>query len=573
MRKTLIILVSLLALAWLAGCEKDPAFDPADDDDDDGAADGDTDADSDGDSDADADTDADGDTDADSDGDADADADSDSDPECVDQDSDWWCLPLDCDDDDPDVNPGVPEILGNGVDDNCNGATDEVSIIDPCEIAMANKYSIGCEYWAVDMDNTTPGQPYAIVVANRDATAAHVVVERKSGGVWQVQQETDVAYQQTHVFLLGNTTQAGTYHLANQAFRVTSDLPVVAYQFNPYSGLSADNSDVCTNDGTLLLASSGLDQYYYVLGFSNNTGNGSANIIATADDTQVTIRPSTSISAGGSLPAMSAGVDYTYTMQEASVIQLNASSGDISGTYIEATKPVAVFGGNTCAQVPTGVTYCDHIEHQLFPITTWGQEFVAARTVIRSTNTTPENDYWRVVASENGTTIQTVPAVAGLNGVTMNAGQVLQVGVNYAFTIAASAPIMVGQYLAGHGATNVDFYGAGGDPAMALLPPIEQFLDSYVFLAPEKYLLDYVVITHPSGLAVNLDNTPVSSNPACATETLNANWQITRCLIPDFTHTVAADQPVGITVWGYGGRVSYGYTGGLNMATINPWVE
>ncbi|HUT77482.1 MAG TPA: hypothetical protein VM285_07335, partial [Polyangia bacterium] len=75
------------------------------------------------------------------------------------------------------------------------------------------------------------------------------------------------------------------------------------------------------------------------------------------------------------------------------------------------------------------------------------------------------------------------------------------------------------------------------------------------------------------GLAVNLDNAPVSSNSSCATETLSANWQITRCLIPDFTHTVTAAEPVGITVWGYGGRVSYGYTGGLNMATINPWVE
>jgi len=27
---------------------------------------------------------------------------------------------------------------------------------------------------------------------------------------------------------------------------------------------------------------------------------------------------------------------------------------------------------------------------------------------------------------------------------------------------------------------------------------------------------------------------------------------------------------VGISVWGYGGRVSYGYTGGLDLETINP---
>jgi hypothetical protein len=539
--KLTIALAALLALGLLA-CESADKF-ADDDDDDDGSSDGDTD------------------TDADADGDGDTDED---------------CTPgeLFCQDGDvhectgPD-NQSVlveecpsPLICINGM----------CVTPDACGEAMANKSNIGCEYWAVDMDNTTPEQPYAIVVSNLDAATVHVKVERKSGGTWQILDEADLPSKQTHVFMLGNTTVQGTYHLANQAFRVTSDLPVVAYQFNPYAGLTADNSDVCTNDGTLLLATSGLDKFYFVLGSVNNTGSGSANIVATKDNTEVMIRPSTSISAGGSLSAMSAGQEYTFMMQEADVIQLGAAAGDISGTYIQTDKPVAVFGGNTCAQVPTGTAYCDHIEHQLFPITTWGQEFVAARTVIRSTYQAPENDYWRVIAGEDGTLITTYPAIAGLNGVTMNKGQVIEVGVNHSFTISAGAPIMVGQYLAGHEATDVDFYAAGGDPAMALLPPTEQFLTNYVFLAPEKYLLDYVVITHRAGAYPNLDGAPVSSNSNCISEGFDADWEITRCLIPDFTHTVDAADPVGITVWGYGGRVSYGYTGGLNLQTINPIV-
>jgi len=60
---------------------------------------------------------------------------------------------------------------------------------------------------------------------------------------------------------------------------------------------------------------------------------------------------------------------------------------------------------------------------------------------------------------------------------------------------------------------------------------------NYVFLAPEKYIED---------------------------------WDIVHCLIADFTHAVDAEEPVGITVWGYGGRVSYGYTGGVDLETINP---
>ncbi|HUT79211.1 MAG TPA: putative metal-binding motif-containing protein, partial [Polyangia bacterium] len=143
--KTTIVIAPLLAALVLSACgESDgiPALDGSVDGDMDGDADGDMDADSDGDSDADADGDSDGDSDSDTDTDADADSDTDADADadgdtdtgsspCVDLDSDWWCLPFDCDDEDPDVNPGEQELPGNDIDDNCNGATDETSE-DPC---------------------------------------------------------------------------------------------------------------------------------------------------------------------------------------------------------------------------------------------------------------------------------------------------------------------------------------------------------------------------------------------------------------------------------------------------------
>jgi hypothetical protein len=40
-------------------------------------------------------------------------------------DEDWWCEELDCDDSDPDVNPGADEVPDNGIDDDCDGYTDE----------------------------------------------------------------------------------------------------------------------------------------------------------------------------------------------------------------------------------------------------------------------------------------------------------------------------------------------------------------------------------------------------------------------------------------------------------------
>ncbi len=99
------------------------------DSDTDSDADTDTDADADTDSDSDADTDADTDTDADSDTDADTDSDSDSDSDVdsdfLDGDGDGWIVGIDCDDENPDVNQGEEEVLGNDIDDDCDGLTDE----------------------------------------------------------------------------------------------------------------------------------------------------------------------------------------------------------------------------------------------------------------------------------------------------------------------------------------------------------------------------------------------------------------------------------------------------------------
>ncbi|MBW2701173.1 MAG: trypsin-like serine protease [Deltaproteobacteria bacterium] len=44
---------------------------------------------------------------------------------CIDADDDGICVPADCDDNDPNVNPNVEEVCGNNIDDNCDGNTDE----------------------------------------------------------------------------------------------------------------------------------------------------------------------------------------------------------------------------------------------------------------------------------------------------------------------------------------------------------------------------------------------------------------------------------------------------------------
>jgi len=51
-------------------------------------------------------------------------ADDETQDDCVDEDSDGWCVPSDCQDHNPFVHPGRIEDCFDGVDNDCNGFSD-----------------------------------------------------------------------------------------------------------------------------------------------------------------------------------------------------------------------------------------------------------------------------------------------------------------------------------------------------------------------------------------------------------------------------------------------------------------
>jgi hypothetical protein len=450
---------------------------------------------------------------------------------------------------------------------------------DPCDLAEAMRYSIGCVYYAVDtnpMHSFVPGD-YAVALSNTHATStANVVIERKDGGVWNPVGTYSIAPLGLQTVVLAHRYIDGSALYPGGAYRITSDLPIIAYQFNPLDGSSSFLSDA-----SLLLPRSGLDTYHIVSHFpqgpadqTTTTGWPAHIQIAASAPTNLTVTSSIATTAGSGVPALSPGIPQAFTLDEGDYLQLTVANfmDSFTGTYIESDQPVAVFAANDCTNVPADLNYCccEHLEEQLFGLQTWGTTYVGSMVPRRGT----EPAVWHIVGSVDGTTINFnySPDITGLPATaTVNRGQRLeyQVGGSAAnpgdFYVSADQPIHVTQYMVA--AFMVAYMSGSGDPSMVQAVPVDQFLDRYVILVPGTWVNDYLVLTRHTGSTINIDGVPVSSAWVPAG---TSPYEVTRASVSDGVHVVDGDQPFGVLVVGYDEYDSYAYPGGLNLQIINP---
>ncbi|MCA9695192.1 MAG: IgGFc-binding protein, partial [Myxococcales bacterium] len=540
----------------------------------------------------------------------DSDSDSDSDPTDT---TDTGGCPLKCSADLTAVVDCNNEIIDpcDG-DEGCDAET--LQCTSPCGAAEQSGSSVGCEYYATLMHTFEENPCFAAFVANTWDSPAHISVEYDGapldvgaftylpdgagpnlvydpyddvGGLPPGQvailllagpDGMDVCPYPTAMPVGPSVLGTGT----GASFRITTDVPVVAYQINPYGGGSA-----AVTGASLLLPTSVWDDNYVVVNaysyFAPRVP--SFNVVAREDNTQVTLQPVVDVIGGGGLPSGGAGQSLMFSLDAGEHAQFSQIE-ELTGSIIKADKPVGLMGGHECMRVPSGEMWCDHGEQMIPPVRALGNEYVGVMHRPRN----GEDSFWRIVGAVDGTQLTWSNNVGG--PATLSQGQLVEFITGTPFVVSSQDedhPFLLFNIMSGNGwVPGPEGYG---DPDFVISYPPEQYGNYYVFFADPTYPETNLVVVRSRDMGgfhdVNLD----CAGPLNGWQAVGQDYEWTRIdlITGDFEdvgncstgpHIMESDGRFGVWVWGWGTpettikttNVSYGYPGGMNVKLINDLV-
>jgi hypothetical protein len=494
-----------------------------------------------------------------------------------------------------------------------------------CAEAAMNKSYIGCDYWPTVTANAVWSIfDFAVVISNPGDTMATITVTGPNStnqmvtvapnGVEKIYLPWVASLKGPDADNMGQTMPPSASVSAKaSAYHLVSSLPVLVYQFNaleygPMGGPKGKDWSKCpgtgmggapgcfsySNDASLLMPSTAMTGHYRVYSEHGVDGApglppiipaspgmpGFVAITATQAGTTVKVKVSATgaIQAGTGVSAVAANGTATYTMDAGDVIQLlggGAAASDLSGSLVEADKPVQVISGSPCIANPqmdmNGLPLtCDHIEETVQPAETLGQHYLV--TVPTGPNGTPVGHSVRFVGNVDGTNLTYTPALSGAPTM-INAGQVIELAnVTNDFQVTGDHEFIIATVqLSG---AMVDPNGGNmqqGDPSLSTSTAMEQYRLKYVFLAPTDYMSNYADVVVLMGTNLMLDGAAVTQS---ATAIGSSGYGVIRIKLDGSAtggaHTLVGDQAFGLQISGYGSYTSYQYPAGLDLLSIAP---
>jgi len=489
-----------------------------------------------------------------------------------------------------------------------------------CDQAQMQRSYIGCDYWPTVTTNPVWSIfDFTVVVANAQysPSTVHVTgpngyastVSVLAGGISKIYLPWVTALKGPDCDACGAVpTFDQSVSAPASAYHLVSEYPVTVYQFNAleYKGAGGPagkdwsscpgSTQLCdlpdagippfysgcfsyTNDASLLIPSTAMTGNYRVAGehaMQDYEGSYFA-VTAVQDSTHVTVTVSKtgSVVAGGNVTPTPAGGTLDLTMNAGDVVEvmsdMNADATDLSGSLVHADHPVQVIAGTQCTTQPEGDPACDHLESSMLPAETLGSDYVV--TVPTSPGGYPVGHVVRFFGNVDGTTLTYSPSRPAGCPATLDAGEVVECAdyVTETFEVTGTSEFAVSSFQLGGSVIQsvTGLQTADGDPSMSPMVATEQYLTSYIFLAPADYDQSFMDVVGPPGTTLTLDGKQVLDFP----KAINASWSVTRVQLlagGGGSHTLIASNPVGVQVVGYGAYTSYQYPAGLDLTEISP---
>ncbi len=342
--------------------------------------------------------------------------------------------------------------------------------------------------------------------------------------------------------------------------------------------VSAQNTKTASCDAALIYPIEGLGLDYRVVSFpgdiygSNNSYRSSFAIVATENNTDIDITPSSATSGG-----KAANSTFTITLQKGETYQVLASSrtGDMSGTFVQAKdcKKIAVFGGSTRSVVLFSacsgfINSADHLYEQMMPTNIWGKKFAMIPTTWQP-NTLRKYELVKIVTTLPSTRIVFNGRAKVLPSAGMTDTFYIQTSREKEAIIIANKPIAICQIGLSQ---KCDGGSSDTDPMLMWLTPLEQTLKNLNFSCEkadkiDKFFVNIVVKTQYKG-TLKID----ASLPTATWKTIVRDTSysyIQQSGLASGNHNISCPFGFSGILYAYGDYGSYGYNVGSSIKPLS----
>ncbi|MBK8643274.1 MAG: gliding motility-associated C-terminal domain-containing protein [Saprospiraceae bacterium] len=415
----------------------------------------------------------------------------------------------------------------------------------------------GTEFWFSFLEHRDRGNARLCMISSKYNTSGTISLDAIGWSVnFNLQANTILT-----ISIPPEAENFGSEFKANKGVRVVTKLPssVYIHQYHEFR-----------SDAALVLPVSSLGSEYYVMtysGYQNNDDHYPSEFVIVATQNQTVLDLYFSADTRGGQKKLST---QQIILNEGETYQVQAArvTDDLSGTFVKGNKNFAVFSGNRWTQIPTGCGNRDNTLEQMYPIETWGKEFIAVPSKF------VDYDLFRVLAAEDATEIVVQTYLPpSKQTIYLNKGQWREFRLNkQSAYIKSTRPIMLAQFLVGG---NCNGLNGLGDPSMVLLNSIEQYRDTVtLFNSPYENIINNfinIIIQSRDSTKLTVDGKTIRQWGANFSTVGDSNqFAFVQLEVKDGPHTLIS-QGCGLiaVAYGYGQAESYAYGGGANFYKIN----